>query len=202
MKENLQNNLLKKYPEFFSYLDEGRKIYTGNNGIKELLNQKAIVLPIQFGFECGDGWYLLLNELMSNIQEHMKWKNEYADRKLKWEIAEKIVFWIRNKISNKFGRYLEKILPKGRPHIILQIDQIKEKFGGLRFYYSGGDDEISGMVRLAESLSYHICEFCGTTHNVGMTKGWFSTICKSCLELNPRLNNLKWEPNEENNIYS
>ena len=195
MKEDLQNNLLKKYPEFFSYLDEGRKIYTGDNisCVKELLNQKSIVLPIQFGFECGDGWYMLLDELMYNIQQHIKWENEYRDRKPKWKNIEKIVFWIKDKISKKLGTYLHKKLPKGVPHIVLHIDQIKEKFGGLRFYYSGGDNKIDGMASLAESLSYRICEFCGTTHNVGMTKGWYSTICKCCLEKNERFNNLNWE---------
>jgi hypothetical protein len=32
------------------------------------------------------------------------------------------------------------------------IDQIKSKFNSLRFYYSGGDKVVSGMVRMAENL--------------------------------------------------
>src|SRR5574343_2081161 len=34
------------------------------------------------------------------------------------------------------------------------VDQIKEKFGGLRFYYSGGDDVIFKLVEEAEILAY------------------------------------------------
>jgi len=30
------------------------------------------------------------------------------------------------------------------------VAQIKEKFGGLRFYYDGGDDQIQGMVTMAK----------------------------------------------------
>ena len=40
-------------------------------------------------------------------------------------------------------------------------DQVKEKFGTLRFYYTGGDDRIDGMVRMAESMSAVTCETCG-----------------------------------------
>jgi hypothetical protein len=39
--------------------------------------------------------------------------------------------------------------------------QVKEKFGGLRFYYNGGDEKIEGMVRLAEAMSKCTCEGCG-----------------------------------------
>jgi hypothetical protein len=54
----------------------------------------------------------------------------------------------------------------------LQATQVKEKFGGLRFYTTPRDDEIQGMIELAESMSYHICEKCGSTENVSSTDGW------------------------------
>jgi hypothetical protein len=56
------------------------------------------------------------------------------------------------------------------------VNQIKEKFGGLRFYYSGGDDEISGMVRMAESWAAHSCEECGTPGK-RRSGGWIRTLC-------------------------
>jgi len=58
----------------------------------------------------------------------------------------------------------------------VEVDQIKEKFGGLRFYYSGGDDEISGMVRMAEAWADVACEECGA---VGKRRngGWIRTLC-------------------------
>jgi len=56
------------------------------------------------------------------------------------------------------------------------VTQIKEKFGGLRFYYSGGDDEISGMVRMAEAFADSLCEDCG---GIGKRRGggWIRTLC-------------------------
>ena len=158
MKTDLQRNLLDKFPQFFT---NDRKIYVGEGSmdeeVNELLNQEEIVLPIQFGFECGDGWYWLLNNLMNTIQSYCK--------------------------NNK------------KP--IINVTQIKEKFGGLRFYYDGGDNKIDGMVWLAEELSYHICETCGTTNHVGQTStGWIYTICKECLGKNERANTLDWKENE------
>lgn len=41
------------------------------------------------------------------------------------------------------------------------IDQIKEKYGSLRFYFHGGSSIFNGMVRFAEQLSKNTCESCG-----------------------------------------
>ena len=59
------------------------------------------------------------------------------------------------------------------------IDQIKEKFGNLRYYYSGGNEAVSGMVRLAESISMKTCEESGMP-GVMCQKGkgmkWYRTL--------------------------
>lgn len=56
------------------------------------------------------------------------------------------------------------------------IEQIKEKFGTLRFYYQGGDEFVSGAVWLAESLSAGICEDCGAPGK-RVSDGWVRTLC-------------------------
>jgi hypothetical protein len=56
------------------------------------------------------------------------------------------------------------------------IEQIKEKFGGLRFYYQGGDDTIHGMVRMAESWADRSCEECGKPGKL-RGGGWIRTLC-------------------------
>jgi hypothetical protein len=42
-----------------------------------------------------------------------------------------------------------------------QWSQIKEKFGGLRAYSYGADSYIRGLITMAESMSYSICEISG-----------------------------------------
>jgi hypothetical protein len=56
------------------------------------------------------------------------------------------------------------------------VAQIKEKFGGLRFYYDGGDDTIRGMVTMAEVWASNTCETCGKPGQQ-RSDGWIKTLC-------------------------
>jgi hypothetical protein len=129
MKQELDKLLCEKYPKM---------MVNRNKDMKETC--------MCWGFECGDGWFNILDQLMGNIQHHIDWKNKK-----------------------------EEIIPQ------VTLDQIKEKFGTLRFYYTGGDDVIGGMVRMAESMSGVTCEGCG---NVGERRGggWVHTYCTPCEE--------------------
>jgi hypothetical protein len=61
------------------------------------------------------------------------------------------------------------------------ITQIKEKFGGIRFYVRNAPEELRDMISDAESDAYEICEFCGSDEDVGQTAdGWIITCCKKC----------------------
>lgn len=60
--------------------------------------------------------------------------------------------------------------------------QVKEKFGGLRFYCSGGDDVIDAYVEIAESFSYKICESCGAPGQQKTVRRWVHTSCDPCFE--------------------
>ena len=58
----------------------------------------------------------------------------------------------------------------------VQITQIKQKFGGLRFYVAYADDSLEAAIMDAENLSYSICEVCG---NPGRLRdgSWLFTLC-------------------------
>jgi hypothetical protein len=72
-----------------------------------------------------------------------------------------------------------------------QIMQIKEKFGGLRYYTNLSErltdeqrNQVYEIERTAEALSFCLCEQCGTTNEVE-TKGWgggywILTLCQQC----------------------
>jgi hypothetical protein len=70
-------------------------------------------------------------------------------------------------------------VPEEIPQVTL--DQVKEKFGTLRFYYTGGDDVIDGMVRMAEAMSGCTCEGCGAPAERDSDGGWVRTMCQPCL---------------------
>jgi hypothetical protein len=149
-----------------------------------------------WGFECGDGWFNILDQLMGNIQHHIDWKlrqqriaTDYNSMAAQAKAGNFDLFEENMKdtvnLEYKEKRLAEIVagdfrsVPNAVPQVTL--DQIKEKFGTLRFYYTGGDDYIDGMVRMAESMSGVICEGCG---NVGERRdgGWVHTYCTPCEE--------------------
>jgi hypothetical protein len=148
-----------------------------------------------WGFDCGDGWFEILNQLMSNIQHHIDWKNKQRQWAVDYnamatqckagnfDLFEEANQSLTEDYKNKrlaeivAGNFRE--VPPEFPQVTL--DQVKEKFGTLRFYYTGGDDAINGMVRMAESISGVTCESCG---NPGERHGggWVRTLCAPCEE--------------------
>ena len=107
------------------------------------------------GFACGEGWWPIIESLCANIQSHIDWRNKTRSKLLE-----------DNPYNHPIPDEVEQVT----------VRQIKEKFGGLRFYYDGGDDEISGMVRMAEAWADIACEECG---GIGTRRsgGWIRTLC-------------------------
>ena len=147
-----------------------------------------------WGFECGDGWFQILNQLMGNIQHHIDWKERQREVAIKFnrmseqlKAGDSTLFdeeyndLIGSDFKEKRRQELIDRYPISIPEPIPQVtlDQVKEKFGTLRFYYTGGDDYIRGMVTMAEAMSGVICESCG---NPGKqtSGGWIKTICQPC----------------------
>ena len=65
----------------------------------------------------------------------------------------------------------------------IEITQIKEKFGALRFYTHNTPEGIDAMIKKAQEQSIHICEDCGAPAErvIGNYK-WIYTLCPSCLK--------------------
>ncbi len=133
MRQELDKLLCEKYP-------------------KMMVNRNKPMMEtcMCWGFECGDGWFNILDQLMGNIQHHIDWNNKNFEK----------------------GYTQYKQVPQ------VTLDQVKEKFGTLRFYYTGGDDVIDGMVRMAESMSGITCEECGNPGTTG-GQGWLVTLCET-----------------------
>ncbi len=108
-----------------------------------------------FGFECGDGWYNLIAQLIDQIDSYLLHKH--------------------------------KGVPEG-----FAIVQVKEKFGGLRFYIHGGDTAIYELIRFAEEQSYRTCEYCGSNQNIMRSKRWIITACEQCTQLHDHLKTKEW----------
>lgn len=62
-----------------------------------------------------------------------------------------------------------------------RISQIKEKWGGLRWYDFGRTEEAEKIISKYEQLSETICIVCGKPA-VAMTAGWIVPVCAEHLE--------------------
>lgn len=69
-----------------------------------------------------------------------------------------------------------------------EVIQVKEKFGGLRFYVSNIPEGGDSVILKYEALSHHVCEVCG---NYGTIRGgsWLQTLCDDHSEGKQPLNN-------------
>jgi hypothetical protein len=121
MNRELDKKLVEKYPLIFR---------DRHGNIKET--------AMCWGFDCGDGWYNILDKLCADIQA-----------------------------------YCDYHYPNVHQVIAMQV---KEKFGGLRFYIYGGDDYIDKLISNAEEESYRTCEITGKPGKLRDT-GWMKTLC-------------------------
>lgn len=64
----------------------------------------------------------------------------------------------------------------------IDIAQIKEKFGTLRFYIISGTDYVYDKLDDICARSANICEFCGDKGKPVSVRGWIKTICERCYE--------------------
>ena len=68
-----------------------------------------------------------------------------------------------------------------------QVLQIKEKFGGLRFYFRHSEslsqkliDNMNKCVDVVEWMSENTCEWCGAPGEKRTVNHWVKTVCESC----------------------
>ena len=92
------------------------------------------------GFECDEGWNLLIKELI---------------------------------------RVLNELCPEDEINVL----QVKEKYGSLRFYVSGASDRALRIIDHFEWMSNYVCECCGAFWATNKAdNGWYKTLCDSCRE--------------------
>ena len=148
-----------------------------------------------WGFDIGDGWFSIIDNACSIIQGHIDHKRERRadalryNRALKraidkgeYEPLLKIYNWSREAaemVSDAVECQMYRDVPEACTQVI--ATQVKEKFGTLRFYVSGGDEYTYGVIRMAEAMSSRMCEQCGSPAETGGS-GWIHTTCQPCID--------------------
>lgn len=171
MKDELDNQLVAKYPELFVNK-----------------NKSPMETLICFGCECGDGWYSILDYLFGYLTALSK-------RKIPLDYTEEYRLKHKDKKDYYENYYSYKHLP---PQIVL--DQVKEKYATLRVYYHLEYNEIpeelkanivltqldkeletyytaiDNAIEFAEYQTSRTCEVTGKPGKL-YTKGWYRVLC-------------------------
>lgn len=160
MKKEFDDYLVKRYPNLFRER-----------------NAPANKTSMVYGFQCGDGWFNLLNMLCESIDNHIKSierNNKFNQRQLDLAAANKMDEmhdWMRTAYEK--GELVIKKIPD------VTVVEVKEKFGELRFSVKGADEQVHGMINMANSMSSTICEECGKPGKLSNTNsGWIRVLCK------------------------
>jgi hypothetical protein len=95
-----------------------------------------------------------------DLQDKLIEKYPEQFKNLKWIEIDDGWYDLLDRLCNLVQRELKNAIRINEP-IDFSWSQIKEKFGGLRAYASGSNVYIEGLIAMAESMSYSICEFTG-----------------------------------------
>lgn len=160
--------------------------------VKLLEEKHPKMFSYPYGGVCvGEGWWDIIRLLSAQIDSYVKWKRNTRaydlryNRALERGYSAMLKFVMKGKdpaLANTWQLEQAEANASGEPRHVTErveyvtVHQIKEKFGGLRFYFQGGDDHVRGLVDMAETWAGHSCEICG---NKGKRRdgGWVKTLC-------------------------
>jgi len=96
-------------------------------------------------------------------------------------------------LSSKLEPIIQKFIDEDQDtELYPKAAQVKEKFGGLRFYMTCGTSEIYDLTDKAEALSLKTCEECGKPGEK-RDGGWIHTLCDDCHENWDKIRAKRWE---------
>ena len=149
MNTELENKLIKKYPKIF--IDA---------------NKSPQESCMYWGLEVGDGWYDLIDVLCEALTYVYTTSVKIDEEDGKRLGIEGYAF--------KGGTDMNYFFKVNPPQVV--ADQVKEKFGGLRFYVQAATSKHYDYISFAESMSYRTCEQCGAPGK-RYSMGWHKTLC-------------------------
>ncbi len=92
-------------------------------------------------------------------------------------------FQILYDLSVSIEDQANKLKANGMPEEQLPcVSQVKEKFGGLRFYVNNLYGDMGDLIDAAEASSQETCDECGSPAKRLYTNGWLRTICDTCAD--------------------
>jgi hypothetical protein len=175
MKRELDEQLCAKYPLIFK--DRNADMRT---------------TAMCWGLECGDGWYNIIDTLCGLLTyEYRSAKSRYDHL---MEVGVGNVLYGTKTVTQEALDEAKIKLDEETLKVPVAV-QVKEKFGGLRFYVQAATDKHYQYISFAESMSYRTCEECGAPGKT-YTDGWHTTLCDIHAAMAGKEEEYQYEENE------
>jgi len=175
MRRELDEQLCEKYPLIFK--DRNADMRT---------------TAMCWGLECGDGWYNIIDTLCGLLTyEYRSAKSRYDHL---MEVGVGNVLYGTKTVTQEALDEAKIKLDEETLKVPVAV-QVKEKFGGLRFYVQAATDKHYQYISFAESMSYRTCEECGAPGKT-YTDGWHTTLCDIHAAMSGKEEEYEYEENE------
>jgi hypothetical protein len=132
-----------------------------------------------WGFEVGDGWFHIINELSRMLcHEWLRAQDVYERVKDREGLP-----MFGTTVSQHNPIVTKAMIEKYKSEVDEAYKntpiatQVKEKYGTLRFYINGGTDVHYAYIDMATAMSAVTCEVCGKRGKQSYG-GWVVTRCK------------------------
>jgi len=163
-----EDEIEQKYKELFFYTDD---------------NGNPRYSAYYYGMGMGDGWLGLIDSICFAISEYQKNRSRELLIENATDRLSSYYKYPRRRIYKELQKYISKrvaIYSRHGEEVVYRdvlIDQIKEKFGGLRMYTDYGDRVTQALVDFGEEFSFRICEVCGKRGKLRRDGYWLVTLC-------------------------
>lgn len=135
-----------------------------------------------WGLECGDGWYNIIDVLCGLLTSEYHSAQSRYDYLIEAGVGG--ILYGTKTVTQEAIDVAKAKLDEETLKVPVAV-QVKEKFGGLRFYVQAATDKHYNYINFAESMSYRTCEECGAPGKT-YTDGWHATLCDIHADMNGR----------------
>lgn len=144
--------------------------------VNELHGKFPIIFRTKEPLWCENGWYDLIYTLCQELETIALSQKAPASQT-----------WFQQKCFDLFSRIdlelkyipvkiIDWCMPEQDSRLL--VVQIKQKFGGLRFYTVNHTDEVLQLITAAEDKSFTICEMCGQPGKTYSIRYWLTSLCE------------------------
>ena len=176
MKRELDETLCARYPLIFKDRHENMQ-----------------VTAMCWGLECGDGWYNIIDTLCGLLTSEYRSAKSRYEHLLETGVGN-VLYGTKTVTQEELDTAKAKLDEETLK--VPVASQVKEKFGGLRFYVQAATDKHYQYINFAESMSYRTCESCGAPGKT-YTDGWHVTLCDIHAEMSGKTEEYKSDEGDE-----